>query len=138
MTRLAYFEVFDDIHAAVAREKQIKSRRREKKEHLIAVNAGRLDPALGRLPMTRSRSRVAGAPRRSPGMTGKHATLATAMSDEGRRAWRGSNFVLTHGYDAASSGRMHFASRVTSPCVSRPRRSCHPGARVALRRRPSS
>lgn len=33
--RLVYFEIFKDVRDAIAREKQIKSWRREKKEQLI-------------------------------------------------------------------------------------------------------
>jgi putative endonuclease len=39
VTRLVYFEAFGDVRAAIAREKQIKRRRRNKKVALIeAVN----------------------------------------------------------------------------------------------------
>ena len=40
-TRLAYWENFDDVHKAIAREKQLKNWRREKKLWLIA----RFNPA---------------------------------------------------------------------------------------------
>jgi putative endonuclease len=42
--RLVYFEVFEDVRAAIAREKQIKSWRRSKKIALIeSVNADWVD-----------------------------------------------------------------------------------------------
>ena len=36
--RLVYFEMFDDIHAAIAREKQLKKYKREWKMNLIEAN----------------------------------------------------------------------------------------------------
>jgi putative endonuclease len=47
ITRLVYYEAHTDIRAAIAREKQIKSWRREKKIRLIeSMNAGWLDLGL--------------------------------------------------------------------------------------------
>lgn len=34
-TKMVYFEIFDDVHKAIAREKQIKGWTRKKKERLI-------------------------------------------------------------------------------------------------------
>jgi len=46
-TRLVYWESFDDVHKAIAREKQLKNWRREKKLWLIArFNPGWRDLAL--------------------------------------------------------------------------------------------
>ncbi|HKG93738.1 MAG TPA: GIY-YIG nuclease family protein [Gemmatimonadaceae bacterium] len=46
ITQLVYFEVTGDVHAAIAREKQLKGWTREKKLQLIeAVNSGWLDLA---------------------------------------------------------------------------------------------
>jgi putative endonuclease len=40
VTKLVYFEVFDDVHAAIAREKQIKGGSRQKKVDLVnSVNS---------------------------------------------------------------------------------------------------
>jgi len=47
-TRLVYWESFDDVHKAIAREKQLKNWRREKKLWLIArFNPGWKDLAAG-------------------------------------------------------------------------------------------
>ena len=35
VTKLVYYEVFDDVHAAIAREKQIKAGSRQKKIDLV-------------------------------------------------------------------------------------------------------
>jgi putative endonuclease len=51
ITRLVHVEAFDDVRAAIAREKQIKSWRREKKVRLIeSLNAGWHDLGLDLLP----------------------------------------------------------------------------------------
>ncbi|MDX3883062.1 MAG: GIY-YIG nuclease family protein [Sphingomonas sp.] len=48
ITRLVYFESFDDMHSAIAREKQLKKWRREWKLNLIeASNPGWVDLAPG-------------------------------------------------------------------------------------------
>lgn len=44
MTRLVYYERFDDVHKAISREKQLKRWRREKKVALIeGINPRWLD-----------------------------------------------------------------------------------------------
>lgn len=53
--RLVYWESFDDVHKAIAREKQLKAWRREKKLALIArFNPGWQDLAAGWYENTRS------------------------------------------------------------------------------------
>lgn len=48
ITRLVYFEVMQDVHAAIAREKQIKGWLRRKKIALIeSVNPGWADLSVG-------------------------------------------------------------------------------------------
>jgi putative endonuclease len=47
ITQLVYFEVFNDVHAAIAREKQLKGWTREKKMQLIeTMNPGWEDLSL--------------------------------------------------------------------------------------------
>jgi putative endonuclease len=44
ITELVYYEVFDDVRAAIAREKQIKGGSRQKKSDLVnSVNSGWCD-----------------------------------------------------------------------------------------------